>query len=167
MIRKLVSSDSGSILQVVNDAARAYDGVIPADRWKEPYMSPDELREELESGVTFYGWVENDQILGVMGIQRVKDATLIRHSYVLTECQGKGIGGKLLDFLKALTDAPELMVGTWEDAAWAISFYERHGFQLVSCREKNRLLREYWNIPERQIETSVVLRFKKARIRAS
>lgn len=159
MIRKLSLSNFDSILEVINDAAQAYKGVIPNDRWKEPYMSADELRDEIEAGVIFYGWVE-DEVIGVMGIQAVKDTTLIRHSYVLTECQRRGIGGKLLKHLMTITYTPVILVGTWADATWAISFYEKNGFELVSHEEKDRLLREYWEIPERQIETSVVLKHK-------
>ena len=161
MMRELSHYDFGSILQVINDAAQAYRGVIPGDRWKEPYMSAEELRKEMEDGVRFYGWVEDDALLGVMGIQSVKDTTLIRHSYVLTRSQGTGIGGKLLNHLMSLAETPEILVGTWEDATWAIRFYEKHGFRLVPREEKDRLLRGYWNIPDRQIETSVVLRFKE------
>ena len=161
MISELSHSDFDNMLRVINDAARAYRGVIPDDRWKEPYMSADELRKEIEDGVRFYGCVEDDALLGVTGIQSVKDATLIRHSYVLTRHQGRGIGGKLLNHLMSLAETPGILVGTWEDATWAIRFYEKHGFRLVSPEEKDRLLREYWNIPDRQIETSGVLRFKK------
>jgi len=159
MICKLCLSDFDSILEVINDAAQAYKGVIPKDRWKEPYMPADELRGEIESGVIFYGWVE-DELIGVMGIQAVKDKTLIRHSYVLTKYQRRGIGGKLLKHLMNITRTPEIVVGTWADATWAISFYEKNGFELVSREEKNKLLREYWDIPQRQIETSVVLKHK-------
>lgn len=161
MICKLLPSDFDSILRVVNDAAQAYKGVIPEDRWKEPYMSARELKKEIEAGVRFYGWVEDNTLLGVMGIQSVKDNTLIRHSYVLPEYQRKGIGGKLLKHLMSLAKTPEISVGTWKDVTWAIRFYEKHGFKLVSRKEKDRLLRKYWNIPERQIETSVVLKFKR------
>jgi len=163
MIRRLSCSDFDSTLKVVNDAAQAYEGVIPDDRWIEPYMSANELRKEIEDDVRFYGWVEEDTLVGVMGIQSVKDITLIRHSYVLTKYQRRGIGGKLLNHLMGLAETPEILVGTWEDAAWAICFYEEHGFRLVSREEKDRLLREYWNISDRQIETSVVLRFRKER----
>jgi GNAT superfamily N-acetyltransferase len=162
MIRRLLPSDFDVILNVINDAAQAYKGVIRDDRWKEPYMPAEELREEIESGVTFYGWVEDGNVLGVMGIQRVKYVTLIRHSYVITERQRQGIGGKLLEHLKRLAETPEILVGTWENATWAISFYQKHGFQLVSRREKDRLLREYWTIPEEQIEASVVLKYRKS-----
>jgi len=161
MIFILSPSDFDSILRVINDAARVYEGVIPEDRWKELYMSAEELRTEIEAGVRFYGWVENDNLLGVMGIQSVKDTTLIRHSYVLAKYQRRGIGGKLLGHLKSLAKTPEILVGTWQDATWAIRFYEKYGFKLVSHKEKDRLLRKYWNIPDRQVETSVVLKLKR------
>jgi GNAT superfamily N-acetyltransferase len=160
MISKLPPAEFNSILHVVNDAAEAYRGVIPRDRWKEPYMSAEELRGEIESGVKFYGWVEDDVLVAVMGIQRVNDVTLIRHAYVLSGRQRRGIGEKLLKHLLGLTRTTEVLVGTWEAAHWAIRFYEKHGFKLVSKEEKDRLLRKYWNIPERQVETSVVLKLK-------
>ena len=158
MIRTLVPSDFDAILKVINDAAQAYKGVIPDDRWNEPYMSAGELKEEIEAGVLFYGLVEGGHLLGVAGIQTLKDTTLIRHAYVQPGCQRKGIGTKLLEYLLGLAETPEVLVGTWADAIWAIRFYEKHGFKLVSSREKDRLLRTYWNIPQRQVETSVVLR---------
>ena len=161
MIRQLQPTESNSILHVVNDAAEAYRGVIPEDRWKEPYMSAEELREEIESGVEFYGWIEAKVLVAVMGIQPVNDVTLIRHAYVLTNRQRRGIGKKLLRHLLSLARTSEVLVGTWEAAYWAIRFYEKHGFRLVTKEEKDRLLRKYWNIPERQIETSVVLELKK------
>ncbi|UCF45562.1 MAG: GNAT family N-acetyltransferase [Candidatus Bathyarchaeota archaeon] len=160
MCRLSSSSEFNSILHVVNDAARAYRGAIPEDRWKEPYMSAEELRVEIESGVEFYGWVEDNVLVAVMGIQIVNDVTLIRHSYVLTNRQRRGIGEKLLRHLLSLARTVEVLVGTWEAAHWAISFYKKHGFRLVTREEKGRLLRKYWNIPERQIETSVVLELK-------
>jgi GNAT superfamily N-acetyltransferase len=158
MIRSLSPLDFDTILKVINDAAPAYKGVIPDDRWKEPYMSAEELKEEIEAGVQFFGWVEGGHLLGVTGIQALKDTTLIRHAYVLPGCQGRGIGMGLLEYLIGLAETPEILVGTWADATWAIRFYQRHGFKLVSSREKDRLLRTYWNIPERQIKTSVVLK---------
>ena len=158
MIRSLLPSDFDAILKVINDAAQAYKGVIPDDRWKEPYMSAEELKKEIEAGVRFFGWVEGGHLLGVAGIQALKDTTLIRHAYVLPGCQSRGIGTRLLEYLMGLAGTPEILVGTWADATWAIRFYEKHGFKLVSSREKDRLLRTYWNIPERQIETSVVLK---------
>jgi len=161
VIRKLSSSDFDSILKVVNDAAQAYKGVIPDDLWKEPYMSSEELRHEVDAGVVFYGWFEGDVLLGVMGIQPVKDVTLIRHAYVLSEHQRRGIGGKLLEHLIGLAETSEILVGTWASATWAIRFYEKHGFKLVPPEERDKLLRTYWNIPERQIETSIVLRLRR------
>ncbi len=159
MIRKLSSSaDFETLLAVVNDGAQAYKGVIPEDVWREPYMTREELSKEIASGVTFYGWVENGLVLGVMGFQPTEDVTLIRHSYVLAAHQRKGIGGKLLEHLVSLARTEEVLVGTWEKAVWAVYFYEKHGFRQVSKGEKDRLLRRYWKIPERQIETSVVLR---------
>jgi len=161
MIRELYPSDFEAILLVVNDGAQAYKGVIPDDVWKEPYMSAEELKSEISSGVSFYGWTENGVIVGVMGIQPVGEVTLIRHSYVLTGYQRTGIGGKLLEYLVGLARTEEVLVGTWEKAVWAIHFYEKHGFRQVSRAEKDSLLRRYWSIPERQIETSVVLRFRR------
>jgi GNAT superfamily N-acetyltransferase len=161
MIRRLQPAEFKSILHVINDAAEAYRGVIPEDRWKEPYMSTEELREEIESGVEFYGWMENDVLVAVMGIQPVNDVTLIRHAYVLPNRQRRGIGEKLLRHLLSIARTSEVLVGTWEAAQWAIRFYEKHGFKLVSKEEKERLLRKYWNIPERQVETSVVLKIKR------
>lgn len=161
MIRELSSSDFNSILTVVNEAAQAYRGVIPGDRWKEPYMPSEELKEEIDSGVRFYGWVENNTLIGVMGIQPISDVTLIRHSYVLKRYQRRGIGRKLLEHLINMAETPEILVGTWKDAQWAIHFYEVNDFELVSNTEKDRLLRKYWRIPDRQIETSVVLKLKR------
>jgi GNAT superfamily N-acetyltransferase len=158
MIRNLSASDFDAILEVINDAAEAYKGVIPDDRWKEPYMSAEELAKEIEAGVRFFGWMKGERLLGVAGIQALGDTTLIRHAYVLSGCQRKGLGTRLLKYLIGLAGTLEVLVGTWADATWAIRFYEKHGFKLVSSREKDRLLRAYWSIPERQIETSVVLR---------
>lgn len=161
MIREIYSSDFDAVYRVVNDAAQAYRGIIPDDRWKEPYMPKEELREEIDAGIMFYGWIENCDVIGVMGIQPVKDVTLIRHAYVLTEHQRKGIGEKLLMHLIDLTESQDLLIGTWEDADWAIHFYEKHGFERVPQDEKRRLLRKYWDVPDRQIETSVVLKLEK------
>lgn len=161
MIRRLSSSEFDSILNVVNDAAEAYRDVIPEDRWKEPYMPAEELREEIQSGVQFYGWMEKGVLVAVMGIQPIKKVTLIRHAYVLTSCQRRGIGEKLLNHLLSLAQTSEVLVGTWKAAWWAIRFYEKHSFRLVSNEEKDKLLRKYWNIPERQVETSVVLKLRK------
>jgi GNAT superfamily N-acetyltransferase len=157
MIRKCDEPDFEPIYTIINEAAAlAYKGIIPADRWKEPYMPREELRQEIDAGVEFWGYEENDELLGVMGIQKVLDVTLIRHSYVRVAKQKLGIGGKLLSHLRKMTSDP-ILIGTWADATWAIRFYEKHGFHLVSPEEKNRLLKKYWSIPDRQIETSVVL----------
>ena len=148
--------DAPAIYGIINDAAQAYKGVIPTDRWREPYMPASELQSEISKGVRFYGYWEADRLVGVMGIQDVKDVTLIRHAYVRTNHRGRGIGGHLLGYLRQLTSRP-ILIGTWKAASWAIGFYEKHGFALVSEDEKNRLLKTYWTIPDRQIEESVVL----------
>ena len=145
------------IADVINDGAQAYRGVIPADRWHEPYMPDEDLKRELAAGVAFWGFTEGKRLLGVMGLQPVADVALIRHAYTRTEAQGRGIGSALIEKLKSLGTVP-LLVGTWKAATWAIRFYERRGFTLVSDREKERLLRRYWTIPDRQVEESVVLR---------
>lgn len=164
MIRRCDEHDFDLIWSIINDGAKAYKGIIPADRCTEPYMSRDKLRHEMDDGVVFSGYAESatDTLLGVMGIQQVKDVTLIRHAYVRTGSQSRGVGGKLLSHLRELTSRP-VLIGTWADASWAIRFYERHGFQLVGPVEKDRLIKKYWNIPERQIETSVVLADEKWR----
>ena len=161
MIRSLTSSEIKTIFRVINESAQAYKGIIPADRWKEPYMPMDELKEEVEAGVKFFGWEEGDALIGVMGFQPIKDTTLIRHAYVLTKYQRRGIGRKLLSYLMSLAKT-HVLVGTWKGATWAIQFYEKYGFKLVTPKEKDRLLRKYWNIPERQVETSVVLKFERS-----
>jgi len=141
---------------IINDAARAYQGVIPADRWHEPYMPLDELEVELGRGVAFWGCESGGELLGVMGIQDRGEVTLIRHAYVRTGQRRNGIGGKLLKHLEATTTNP-ILIGTWKAATWAVRFYEQNGYRLLSRPETERLLRMYWSIPERQIETSVVL----------
>jgi N-acetylglutamate synthase-like GNAT family acetyltransferase len=156
MIRQCTYNDFETLYAIINDSARAYKGVIPADCWREPYMSREYLRHELDAGVMFWGCERDGEIVGVMGIQDVQDVTLIRHAYVNTAFRGRGIGGTLIAHLKTLATRPTL-VGTWAAAVWAIRFYEKHGFRLVSKDEKDRLLRTYWSIPERQTETSVVL----------
>lgn len=161
MIRLCTDNDFDPIFAIINDAARAYKGVIPGDCWHEPYVERDYLRHELDAGVVFWGHEENGELLGVMGIQNVREVTLIRHAYVRTKQRNNGIGGKLIAHLKSLATRPAL-VGTWQAATWAVRFYERHGFELVSHEEKERLLRNYWNIPERQTETSVVLADERA-----
>ena len=156
MIRKCLESDFDAIYEIVNDAAVAYKGIIPDDRWHEPYMPKAELREAIEQGIAFWGYEQDGRLVGVMGIQPVRDVTLIRHAYVRPEKQKRGIGSKLLWELLKKTDRPTL-IGTWADATWAIGFYEKHGFRLVPQGEKDRLLKKYWSIPDRQVNTSVVL----------
>jgi len=156
MIRELDGRDFDAILAVVNQAAHAYKGVIPADRWHEPYMPPDELARELSAGVVFAGVEEHGGLAGVMGSQPVQDVTLIRHAYVRSGRQRSGIGSALLTHLLTRTERP-VLIGTWAAARWAIRFYEKHAFKVVTPQEKERLLRRYWSIPDRQIETSVVL----------
>jgi len=156
MIRQCDERDFELIWTIINDGARAYRGVIPEDRWTEPYMSREKLQHEIDEGVVFWGYEESGTLVGVMGIQQVQDVTLIRHAYVRTGSQKRGIGAQLLAHLREMARGP-VLIGTWADAVWAIRFYERHGFQMVGSEEKNRLLKTYWSIPERQVETSVVL----------
>jgi len=157
MIRPCTQADFDAILAIVNDAAEAYRGVIPTDRWHDPYMSVEELREELADGVAFWGLPDDaGQLVGIMGIQDRGEVTLVRHAYVRTSCRRAGVGTKLLLHLETLT-AKTILIGTWAAATWAIRFYERNGYMLVSEAEKTRLLQRYWRIPERQIDTSVVL----------
>jgi GNAT superfamily N-acetyltransferase len=156
MIRSCDLQDIEVIHQIINDGARAYKGTIPAHRWREPYMSMSELQQEMAQGVAFWGYEENGGLVGVMGLQKVRDVTLIRHAYVRTSARRRGIGADLLHHLRELTSEP-MLIGTWEDAIWAINFYKKNGFRLVSRPDKCGLLRRYWNVPERQIETSVVL----------
>lgn len=148
--------DFHTIYEIINDAAIAYKGIIPPDRWHEPYMTEEELRGQMLDGIQFWGFVEDQVIIGVMGIQFKGDVTLIRHAYVRTSARNKGIGGQLLRHLYTLSSTP-ILIGTWEDAKWAISFYQKNGFRVLSKNETDLLLRKYWTIPERQIETSVVL----------
>jgi GNAT superfamily N-acetyltransferase len=156
MIRQCNKDDFEAIYAIINDAAMAYEGIIPADRWKTPYMPREELRHEIASGVIFWGYEEGGSLIGVMGIQDVQDVTLIRHAYVRTARRNQGIGGMLLKKLRLKTDRP-ILIGTWAGAVWAMRFYEKHGFRLVTPQEKDMLLNRYWSIPERQVETSVVL----------
>ena len=161
MICKLSIVDFQDILTVVNQAATVYKGKIPDDRWKIPYMSAQELKDEIQKGIQFYGLKELDSLIAVMGIQLVNDVTLIRHAYVLTSHQRIGVGEKLLKHLLSLVYTSKVYVGTWEAAGWAIKFYEKHGFRIVLEEAKNKLLKKYWCIPERQIETSVVLELQR------
>ena len=149
-------SDIDTIFTIINDAALAYKGIIPDDRWHEPYMSAEEIRHAIIDGVVFWGLEVEGGLAGVMGIQDKGDVALIRHAYVLTRARRQGLGEKLLRHLAGQTDKP-ILVGTWKDASWAIAFYRKNGFHLVSDEDKDLLLRKYWSIPERQIETSVVL----------
>ena len=169
LIRRSVEADLAAMLAIVNDAAQAYRGVIPVDRWREPYMPTDELVKEIAGGVVF--WVAEDEgrLLGVMGIQDKGDVALVRHAYVAPTTQRKGVGTRLLRHVEGLADKP-ILIGTWADASWAIEFYRRNGFTVVPNAHKDRLLRTYWSIPKRQIETSVVLadgRWMEAQQRAS
>jgi N-acetylglutamate synthase-like GNAT family acetyltransferase len=156
LIRKAREGDRAGMLAIVNAAAQAYKGVIPADRWQEPYMPAEELDSEIAHGVVF--WVAEDEgrLLGIMGIQDKGDVALVRHAYVAPGAQRQGIGASLLRHVQGLTKKP-VLVGTWADASWAVDFYRRNGFTVVSAAEKDRLLRKYWSIPARQVETSVVL----------
>jgi len=162
MIRKCGEADFDVIYEIINDAAEAYRGIIPADRWREPYMSREQLRREIDAGVEFWGFEEGSTLIGVMGIQDRGDVTLIRHSYVRPQVRNRGIGSRLLRFLESSTEKP-ILIGTWADATWAVAFYQKHGYRLVPTEEKNQLLRKYWHIPERQVETSVVLAGKRWR----
>jgi GNAT superfamily N-acetyltransferase len=155
-VRRCRDDELEAILRIVNLAAEAYRGVIPADRWHEPYMPASELDEEIAAGVAFWGYDSDGELLGVMGIQAVRDVDLIRHAYVMPGRQRGGVGSALLEHLVGLS-TKRLLVGTWAAAEWAIEFYRRHGFELATPEQKNALLRSYWRIPERQIATSVVL----------
>lgn len=154
MLKELSPADKVSIFKVINSAAVAYKGVIPADRYHEPYMTEAGLAAEM-AAMKFFGWEADSKIVAVMGFQPVKDVTLIRHAYVLPAYQKQGIGTKLLEHIKRLVKTRLLLVGTWADAGWAVRFYEQHGFELMP--DKDGLLKKYWNIPERQVATSVVL----------
>ncbi len=154
--------DEAAILKIINESAGAYSGVIPEDRYHEPYMGSEELREEMRQ-MTFFGYEAEGTLLGVAGYQPVKDVTLVRHLYVLPEYQRSGIGGELLRHVVGVASTRRILVGTWVAAEWAIRFYEKHGFKLQS--NKDELLREYWKIPERQVELSVVLGIEKPRIK--
>lgn len=156
MLRVCERADIDQIWAVIKDGAEAYRGIIPEDRWREPYMTRQELLTELSSGVVFWGYEQDGTLKAVMGVQDVKDVTLIRHAYVRTAMRRCGLGGRLLEHIKASAVRP-ILIGTWADANWAIRFYEKHGFHAVEADEKDRLLRTYWSVPERQIETSVVL----------
>ena len=156
-IRRSRTDEHGAILAVINAAAERYRGTIPADCWHEPYMSSEQLARDIAAGVNFWVYEDNDrELAGVMGLQHVKDVTLVRHAYVLPSRQGRGIGRKLLRHLEEMSDQP-ILIGTWADATWAIGFYEAHGYALISPQETAALLNAYWSIPPRQVATSVVL----------
>jgi N-acetylglutamate synthase-like GNAT family acetyltransferase len=156
MIRLASEQEFETIYEIINDAAMAYKGIIPTDRWHEPYMSQAELAEQIVDGVQFYGYCEDDRMVGVMGIQDKGEVVLIRHAYVRTEKRNRGIGGILLKYLCDKTVKP-ILIGAWQDAVWAVRFYEKNGFALVASEDKDALLQKYWKIPSRQVETSVVL----------
>jgi len=155
-IRPCTAADLPALFAIVNDAAHAYEGVIPADCWREPYMPLEELEREIRDGIVFWGYESGGELAGVMGIQDRGEVTLIRHAYVKTSQRRNGIGEKLLRRLEDMTAKP-ILIGTWSAATWAIRFYEKNGYRLLSRPEIERLLRKYWSISERQIETSVVL----------
>ena len=156
MIRACTPDELPVICAIINDAAEAYRGVIPADRWHEPYMGLEELAGETADGVVFWGAEVAGELAGVMGIQQRREVDLIRHAYVRTRHRGQGIGSLLLRHLEGLTAKP-ILIGTWADAIWAIRFYEKHGYRVLGRPETQALLKKYWNIPERQVATSVVL----------
>jgi GNAT superfamily N-acetyltransferase len=155
-IRRCRDEDLTTVLAIVNSAAKAYRGVIPPDRWHDPYMPRAELDRDIAAGVVFWGVESGGELIGVMGVQPVRDVDLIRHAYVLPDHQQHGVGAALIEHLRGLS-ARRMLVGTWAAADWAVNFYRRHGFALVSAERKTELLKTYWTIPDRQIETSVVL----------
>jgi GNAT superfamily N-acetyltransferase len=161
MIRKLEGADFQTIYGVINEAAIAYKNKIPADCYKTPYIPIEELNKEITLGVQFYGYSQIGQVIAVMGIQLVGDATLISHAYTLTSYQRMGIGEKLLNNLIPMAKTKRMLVGTWQDAVWAIAFYQKHDFELLSREETNKLLKKYWRISHRQLETSAVLELKR------
>jgi GNAT superfamily N-acetyltransferase len=156
MIRKCSEADLSALYEIVNDAARAYKGIIPADRWHEPYMPMEELKSEIAAGVRFWGCESGGELLGVMGMQDKGEVDLIRHAYVKTAKRKQGIGSELLRHIEKSARKP-ILLGTWRDATWAVAFYEKNGYRCLSRQETEPLLRKFWSIPERQIETSVVL----------
>ena len=157
MISEYTKNDSSKILNVINDAAARYRGIIPDNCWHEPYMSEQELIDEFSDGVRMYGYLDNNKLIGVIGIQEVKDVILIRHAYTLTSYQGKGTGSTLLEYLLKKNQNTRLLVGTWRHATWAIRFYEKFGFITHAKEQSTLLLKKYWKIPSKQIKNSVVL----------
>ncbi len=158
MIRKCQKTDFNRIYLIVNEAAKAYAGHIPADCYHQPYMPKEELQREMQR-MTFFAWQEDQALIGVMASEPIKDVTLIRHAYILPQWQSHGIGGKLLQHILNQATTSRILVGTWADAVWALNFYNKHGFKMLP--EKDKLLKNYWDIPDRQIETSVVLGIEK------
>jgi GNAT superfamily N-acetyltransferase len=156
MIRMCIEADLRAMYEIINDAAQAYKGIIPPDRWHDPYMPMDELKGEVAAGVRFWGYESHGELIGVMGIQDRGEVELIRHAYVRTAQRKQGTGTALLRHIETTTRKP-ILLGTWADAAWATAFYEKNGYRRLSRDEAGRLLRKYWRIPERQVETSVVL----------
>jgi len=157
MISEYKKTDTSKILYIINDASLKYKGIIPDDCWREPYMSEQELIDEFSDGVRMYGYHHNNTLIGVIGIQKVKDVILIRHAYTLASYQGKGMGSALLEYLLKKNQNSRLLVGTWRNAKWAIRFYEKFGFILHTKKQATQLLKKYWKIPLKQIENSVVL----------
>ncbi|MBV8494673.1 MAG: GNAT family N-acetyltransferase [Alphaproteobacteria bacterium] len=155
-VRLCRDDERAIILAIINAAAEAYRGVIPDDCWHEPYMPREELEREIDAGIQFWGFESDGALIGVMGIQPVRDVDLIRHAYVLPASQRRGVGAALLQHLRGLSSR-RMLIGTWAAAEWAVDFYRRHGFELVSPERKTELLKAYWTVPDRQIETSVVL----------
>jgi GNAT superfamily N-acetyltransferase len=161
MTKKITDQDFKKNLEVINQSAIVYKGKIPVNCWKEPYMPVQELKMDIDGRVQFYGYLENNRLIAVMAIQPVKDVTLIRHAYTIPSRQRQGKGKILLNYLLNLARTQRVLVGTWESAPWTIKFYQKHGFQLLSREETNNLPKKYWNIPNRQVETSVVLELKR------
>ena len=157
MISEYKKTDTSKILNIINDASIKYKDVIPDDCWKEPYMSKQELINEFNDGVRIYGYHHNNTLIGVIGVQEVKDVILIRHAYTLSSYQGKGVGSALLEYLLKKNKNSRLLVGTWKNATWAIQFYKKFDFILHTKEETALLLKKYWKIPTKQIENSVVL----------
>mgnify|MGYP001419583442 CR=1 FL=1 len=157
MISEYKKTDTSKILYIINDASLRYKGIVPDDCWHEPYMSQQELLEEFSDGVRMYGYHQNDKLIGVIGIQEIKDVILIRHAYTLSSYQNRGAGSALIEYLLKKNQDSRLLVGTWKDAAWAIQFYQKFGFILHTKEETTLLLKKYWKIPTKQIENSVVL----------
>jgi len=157
MITEYTTKDSLRILNVINDAALKYKGIIPDECWHEPYMSQEELIKEFEAGIRMFGYAKKRALIGVMGIQELEEVTLIRHAYTLFEYQGTGIGTSLLQYLYGINESARLLVGTWQDAIWAIKFYMKHGFVLHTRKQTDQLLEQYWQVPLQQMQSSVVL----------